>query len=636
VTIWSGVLPEADPAGDLGIWVASVGEPDGLPRVGAASARTVTRIASGRGLRVACATERQRPSIAVDAGCGAVFDGVLFNRAALAAELRAGAGPSPGEADLVLRAYRRWGQDFVGRMKGIFALVLWDPHEDRLFCARDRTGVYPLFYSEAGRALLVSTSVDALLRQPTVTASVDPAALAGHLICHWNGPEDTYFAAVKRLPAGCSLEVRGGERRVRRYWDPAPLDTPVRWVREDELEHFDALLEQAVGRCLELGPGAVYLSGGIDSVAVASVAADLCRRHGRALPFALMMDLSVLGAGETGVQTGVAASLGLPFLLQSYEELAATDTVLDESLAWSATWPWPIAFPSVLPYVKLGLSARAHGCGVLLTGEGGDEWLVIDPRHAADLLRRGDILGFARLLRALARSYPFPLVQVLRTTGWFSGLRPLLARSLRGLLESRAPDLLRHRRRRAILARAPAWAAPDPVVRRALEERIAGAVERDLATPEPASFSQAALRRMLDTRFDDDFERSRRTGLRLLHPLWDADVVEFLYRMPPESLNAGGRTKGLVRQRLDHRFPALGFGAQRKVVLPDYNRTMIMTRAEGAWEKQGAPTLAMLGVVDEVKLRTAMAGFFARPETAKPLSLVWNPLNLEAWVRNRV
>jgi asparagine synthetase B (glutamine-hydrolysing) len=633
VSPWSAVPPEVDPDGDLGLWVAALGEPS-PSAPGRPAALTVAEAGGTRTLRLILETERPRPAAASRHGCGVVFDGALFNRRELASQLGIAADAALDDASLVLSGYLRWGRDVLQRVKGIFAVVVWDGRSDSLLCARDRTGVYPLFYVEAGGTLVVSTSIDALLRYPGVPSALDGVTLAGDLMFRGPGPEDTYFAAVKRLTPGSLMEIRGATRRVSRYWDPAPPDAPGRWAREEEREQFDALLEQAVTRGLELGRSCIYLSGGIDSAGVATVAADVCRRDGRPMPVALLMDHSEIGVDEMPRQTGIATSLGLPRVRRSYRDLISHESVLEETLEWTRTWPWPILYPSVLAYVGLSLEAKTRGCRVLLTGEGGDEWTAVHPLYGAELLRAGNLVGFAGMLRASWRSYPWKRWQFVRVSSWTCGLRPLLVNVVRRLLRVHAPDALRAHRRRRILTHVPDWLAPDPTVRRALEERILRDVEHDLAMLETPGIYGPAVRPMLEVSFDHDFERSRRTGLRLFHPYWDADVVDFFYRTPASAHCVEGRTKGLVRRRLARRFPVLGYGTQRKLVMPPMEQELLMTRAPSAWVKHGgAPTLAALGVVHHPRLQRTMDGFFARPEAVDYLHQVWTPLHLEAWAR---
>ncbi len=633
MSVWPVALPEIAPDSDLGVWVAVLGEREATQ---ADQASTLTPIAAGtsRALRVRVETERGRPATASGDGCGAVFDGVLFNRRELHHELLETAGRGVDDAALVLGGYRRWGEGVLERLKGLFALVIWDGRTDSLLAARDRTGMYPLFYVELGQTVLASTSVDALLRFPGVSSSVDPIALASDLMGRGMGLEETYFRAVRRLPPGSLLTMRQGRRRVSRYWNPSPPERPGRWARDDEREQFDALFEQAVGRALALGRSCIYLSGGIDSVGVALTAAEVCRREGRPVPLALLMDHSDVGAGEMPVQTGVVASLGLPHVTRSYRDLTSHDSMLEETLDWTRTWPWPILYPSVPAYVTLSVEAKAHGCRVLLTGDGGDEWMAVHPLYGTDLLRAGNVVGFARMVRAAWRSYPWEPRQFFRVTTWTCGLRPLLVDPVRRVLWAHAPDVLRAHRHRAIVAEIPPWLAPAPAVRRGLEERIARDVERDLAMLEIPGPYGPAMRPMLDVSFDHDFERSRRTGLRMFHPYWDADLVDFFYRTPASVHCVGGRTKGLVRRRLARRFPELGFDTQRKLVMPPMEQELLVTQAPSAWLKHGgAPTLGALGVVDEPALQRRMEGLFAAQHAVDYFHHVWTPLNLEAWAR---
>jgi asparagine synthase (glutamine-hydrolysing) len=633
VSVWPVVLPEVDPHGNLGVWVAALGEP-GPAEPRCRTTLTVATAGDARVLRLFLDTERGRPATASREGLGVVFDGVLFNRRELTAQLGHAADWPADDAGLVLSGYVRWGLEVLRRLKGIFALVVWDGRTNALLCARDRTGIYPLFYAESRGAFLVSTSIDALLRHPDVASSIDPVILAGDLMFRGASPEETYFPAVRRLGPGSFIEVRSSARRIARYWNPVPPQRPGRWASDDERERFDALLEEAVARGLALGRSCIYLSGGIDSAGVAMAAADVCRRDGHPMPVALLMDHSDMGVDETAVQTGVATSLGLPQVRRSYRDLTSHESMLEETLEWTRTWPWPILYPSVPAYVALSLEAKALGCRVLLSGEGGDEWMAVHPLYGAELLRAGNLVGLARLISASWRSYPWNARQFLRVSAWTCGLRPVVVDVIRRFLWTHSRVALQTRRCRAIFRHIPPWLAPDPAVRRGLEERIARDVERDLRALESPGVYGPAMRPMLDVSFDHDFERSRRTGLRILHPYWDADIVDFFYRTPPSVHCVDGRTKGLVRRRLARRFPSLGFGTQRKLVMPPLERELLMTQAPVAWIKHGgAPTLGALGVVDQAALRRRMDAFFASPQAVDYFHHVWTPLNLEAWAR---
>ena len=217
-------------------------------------------------------------SIANDGACTVLFDGLLHSRREWLDDFSL---PTASDASLVLKAYLRWGEGVLERVKGLFALIVWDGGKDLLLCARDPHGMHPCFYADDAGDLLLSASAQALARHPRVSGTVDRLAIADHLCHRWPRLESTYFEGVRRLPGGYALRVRDGKRTVARYWDPIPPGRPIDYISDDETGHFSELLDQAVDRCLPAGPAAVYLSGGLDSVSIAALAQEQLRDHGR-------------------------------------------------------------------------------------------------------------------------------------------------------------------------------------------------------------------------------------------------------------------------------------------------------------------------------------------------------------------
>src|SRR5207244_12601669 len=124
---------------------------------------------------------------------------------------------------------------------------------------------------------------------------------------------------VKRVPPVHSIHDGSRSRRVYRYWDPAPPGEQIEWITEDELERFDLLLDQAVNRCLDCGPTAIYLSGGLDSVSIAAIAADNSRQKGMGPPLALSLVFPDPECNEEETQRSVAKDLGLPQILMDFD-----------------------------------------------------------------------------------------------------------------------------------------------------------------------------------------------------------------------------------------------------------------------------------------------------------------------------
>ncbi len=599
-------------------------------------------------LRLVGEPDQASPASAVDASCRVIFDGVLYNRVELRERFPDSAGAVANDADLVLRAYLRWGEDVLHKVKGIFALLIWDSARDVLVGARDPLGVYPLFYADIGRELLFSTSIEALVRHPRVSGAVNRAALVDSLLDRWPRAEETFFADVSRIPPGHAMRVGSPGRQVYRYWDPVAAGAAVDWIGEDGLERFDELLDQAVNRCVELGRPGVYLSGGLDSVTVAAVAVDHCRRRALAVPWALSLVFPHPDCNEEAIQKSVAADLGLPQVLASFDEAVGANGLLQSALEMSGGWPAPLQNIWNPAYYHLGQEGKRRGCEVILTGGGGDEWLTVTPVYAADLLRALDVAGLARLAGAMRRSYRLPRLPLMRNILWTNGarllLRELLVSFLRhgaatGILRRTLSAMLRTRRRwsRPI----PVWVTPDPVLRREIARRLEQNADTRVRQQEPDSLYLREIREGLDhpltaMEFEEIFESGRRMGLRVLQPFWDAELIDLLYRIPPHLLNKGGRSKGLVREILARRFPRLGFERQRKVVSVDFFRHTVLREATAAWQRMaGAQALAKVGAVDSTLLNGAFHQILANNQL-RDAQRIWDVLNLEAWLRARL
>ncbi len=570
-----------------------------------------------------------------------IFDGVLYNRTELRARFADRLPSEPTNADLVEQAYECWGDDSVHRVKGIFTLIIWDRVQDLLLCARDPLGMHPLFYAEAGRTLLLSPSIEALLAHPGVSTEINRACLVDRLTRRWPAIEETYFTHVRRVPPGHVMRISRDGRRVYRYWNPVPSDRAIDWIPDGEAQQrFDALLEQAIDRCLTLGPAGIYLSGGLDSSTVAMVAADLCLRQGRAAPTGLSLSFAGLDCDDTDVQRGLATELGLSQIRLPFNEAAGPGETLAAALAMTRTLPAPLSLIWRPALRRLALDCQQRGCSVILTGDGADEWLSENAFLAADRLRSLDLIGIYRLWRTYSRSYHFSRQEALRMLMWRYGARPLLRDAWRvaaawvgapGLVPPlwRLPPTISA----LIGVPLPQWMAPDPTLRARVAERLQETYTRDETMP--SSYYLQDTRSRLDApekwfREEETFLMGQRIGMPVRQPFWDADLIDVLVRIRPSVRSEGGLSKALVRKPLVRRFPQLGFERQRKTWLGEALLSAIS--AQSGRERAaigGIQALGELGVIDVKMFDDAIA--LKGPQSR--LGYTWEILNLEAWVR---
>ena len=579
------------------------------------------------------------PATAERASCKVIFDGVLYNRAELANRFADSSDPAAvSDADLILRAYLHWGEDMLHNIKGIFALFIWDGRRDLLLCARDPLGVYPLFYTDTGHKMLFSSSIEALVQHPDVSDAVSRTALADYLAHRPHIPEETFFDAVKRLLPGHAMRVKGKSRHDYRYWNPVPDVTEVDWVSEDELGRFDELLDQAVNRCLQFGQAGIFLSGGLDSVSVAAVATDNSRRRGLPDPLALSLIFPSPEVNEEVIQRRVASDLGLPHKLVPFGEAAGSAGLLASAMRMSSEWPVPLTNPWAPAYETLLLEGKRQGCRAILTGGGGDEWLTIGPDYAADLLRGGDVGGLYRLWKSVRQTFGHSRLRTTRIILWTCGARPWLGFAGRTVLRRTAQEALRWRWQRRISQSTPDWVAPDPTLRREINQR---AVDSQLKKPERHQsfyYGQWDLDHpLVSMSMETDFESWRRTGVRELMPYWDADLVDFLYRTPPEFLIRGERSKALVRQTVARRFPGLNFERQKKVVGFNFFTNLMLEEGPHLWrEMEGAPALAELGIVDATVVDSAVSELLSGTQPWYEAQRIRDIALLEGWLRPRL
>lgn len=214
-----------------------------------------------------------------------VYNGELYNTPELRRDLEALGHQFFGHSDteVLLHAYAQWGERCVERLNGIFAFAVWESRAERLFLARDRMGVKPLFYALRGGALLFGSELKNLLAHPLVEPEIDAGGVA-ELIFLGPGrtPGNGVFRGVSELPPACCALFADGVFRQRRYWELRDREHGETF--DQTAEHVRSLLLDAVTRQLVSDvPLGTFLSGGLDSSLISSIAAKRFREEGKKL-----------------------------------------------------------------------------------------------------------------------------------------------------------------------------------------------------------------------------------------------------------------------------------------------------------------------------------------------------------------
>lgn len=347
-----------------------------------------------------------------------VYNGEIYNHAALRADLEAKGHRyrTRSDTETIVHLYEEYGRDCVKHLRGMFAFTIWDRRKRTLFAARDRLGIKPFYYWWDGGAFLFGSEIKAILAFPDIAAAFNRGALAEYLAFGYlTGPE-TMFAGIRKLMPGHTLELtEGGQPSIEQYWDLAVEADGEPHPREYYVSHYRELLEGAVSSHLMSDvPLGVFLSGGLDSSAVAALAKKI--RGDRIQTFAV-------GYGEeTFSELSYARQVAKHIQSDHYEVRLSREEFFASlpKLIWHEDEP--LVWPSSVALYSVARLAREH-VTVVLTGEGSDETLAGYTRYAWTLAN-------SRMDRAYRAIAPDALRRIVRRGIQSSPLTASLHRKL--------------------------------------------------------------------------------------------------------------------------------------------------------------------------------------------------------------
>ena len=303
------------------------------------------------------------------------YSGETYNFQSLRVELEALGCKfrSNSDTEVVLKAYQEWGQDCLHRFNGMFAFAIWDKNKSRLFLARDRYGIKPLYYYFKDNRLIFASEIKAILEDPGVSARVCKKALLEYFTFQNTLSDRTLFQDIKLLPPGCSITVQlgsPGSFTRERYWDYDFKEPDSPLPEEEYVDELDRLFKQAVKRQLVSDvPVGAQLSGGIDSASITAIAA---RNIPYLSTFTAGFDLSSASGLELGFdERSKAEQLSNLYKTEQYEVVLKAGDMerVMKKLIWHLEDPRVgQCYPNF--YVNRLASKFVK---VLLCGSGGDE-----------------------------------------------------------------------------------------------------------------------------------------------------------------------------------------------------------------------------------------------------------------------
>jgi asparagine synthase (glutamine-hydrolysing) len=525
-------------------------------------------------------------------------NGEIYNAATIRARYADFPYRSHSDVETILPLYLDRGVHAVAELDGMFGLAIWDERTRTLLLARDRAGEKPLFYTRVRGEVLFASELQCLLRHPDVSRELDRIAIDEYLTLGYIPEPRTPFLAVRRVPAGTIMQFRGEHEETTRYWDPAsfvvrPVD-PVAAVRETQ-----RLIEEAVTKqVMSDVPVGVFISGGLDSSVLATLAS-------RAIGVDKVHTFSAQFAEESYDESGDAAVLARQMRTKHVPVRTDEETLLDALENVTTRVAEPLADPAILPTFLLARAAREH-VKVILSGEGADELFGGYPTYLGH-----KIAPKFEALPAFVRGGVRRLAYALPASGRKVTFEYLLKKFVN---DARKPWADRH------LAwfgtGLPAHALPD--VETAGEDPIAGAMLLDY---------RSYLRDNLLVKVD---RATMLSSVEARAPYLDRDVTAFALSLPTDLRVRGLTTKWVLKKAAEKWIP--------KDVI--YRRKRGLSVPVAGWINRGlraevdrllAPgRLREQGLVDADHVTRLLAEHRSgRANHAKPL---WAVIMLQYWL----
>ena len=552
----------------------------------------------------------------VQQGCALAWDGRLDNREELIDLLRDELRADRSDSALVMAAYKKWGNRFLERIIGDFALSLWDSSSHTLFLARDPVGARLLFYQADGERFLWSSRLEALLALPGATFAVNDEYVASYLSSR-PIPELTPYENIYAVPPGNVLSVQEGKIKLQRFWSLDPAKE-IRYRSDHEYEeHFLNLFGEAIRARLRVdGPVWADLSGGLDSSSIVCVADRILEKEAvqahRLETVSAVFDHSPSSDERRFIRI-VEAKRGRAghHFLESEYPLLAESTFENFRVIPNPLETWSEYHKGVRQ------AMQARGVRVRLCGIGGDELLTAssDPSpELCDLLVEGKLRELHQRLQVWSLALKKPYFEVL----WNHTVVPSLPRRLRGL----------HNRNER--AKQLALLEPGFVKRFNLYDRLLGRTDTfgfRLPSARGQSIAFSTVSEVISSGY-----LLAGTPIEITFPFTHRPLVEFLQAIPVTQWIRPGETRSLMRRALrDYLPPEI---AKRKGKGSPAEATLRAARRE--W-----PRLRMLfantrvcdaGYVNEQALNTLVeqADFERNPEALSIIRISY----LELWLRD--
>jgi asparagine synthase (glutamine-hydrolysing) len=557
------------------------------------------------------------PMLDPQTGNQIIHNGEIYNHLELVKELSLRPVKSQTDTEVILAAYEKFGEECVQFFNGIFAFVIWDARQKKLFCARDRIGVKPLLYTTHNNRLYLASEAKALFAAgvpKTMNNAVVHEYLTRGIYDHGTA---TFFDGINQLAPAHTMSIDAKGTEVKKYWDlniadgPQSIDPKLMQQSDAEIaENFGDLVTDAIKLQLRTDtPLAVHVSGGLDSMLLMSIINQLNNGQGKFK--ALSQIYGEAEYDEKPYVDALAEKLGWEV---EYHQLNHHEVpeITDEAM-WQQEQP----FPGMVTLAKQMLMKKSigHGAKVILEGQGGDE---------------------------IAGGYQYyfgPFISDLQE----NGQNELAASELKGFASRNNMD------QSAVLALAKNGIQAYEHPGRSADGTLSvnrECIDNDFLTQNEVRsiFSEPFSSKLLNMQYRDIFHTKLPRILRscdrasmgnsreLRVPLLDHRLVEFSFHMPATAKIRDGEQRLFMRNALRKRLaPELSDAPKRPVVDPQKNwlKGPLKTWVEDIIHSR---SFAERGLFDAGKVIQTYDNFITSKSTQNSFP-IWQWVSMELWAR---
>ncbi|MEK6825649.1 MAG: asparagine synthase (glutamine-hydrolyzing) [Nanoarchaeota archaeon] len=325
-----------------------------------------------------------------------VFNGEIYNFEKLKSKLKQRhIFKSRTDTELLIHLYEEEGTKMVEKLEGMFAFCIYDSKKKILFLARDKAGIKPLYYYSYQNKFIFCSEIKGLLEEQSIEREVNKEALVSYLMFRANTSKETFFKNIFKLSAGHVLlyNLKNKTHTIKKYWDYTPSPTNI--SLEEATKKLRSLLEDSVkGQLMSDVPYGMYLSGGVDSGAIAT----LVKKHATQPLRSFSVGFTEEEHNETKEARFLAEHIG-----SEHRELLIDKKDIKHLPEIVYQGDEPMSDPTALPIYLLSQMAKKH-CTVILTGEGADELFAGYPQYKFMALHQKILKPLPRFVRKTGAS----------------------------------------------------------------------------------------------------------------------------------------------------------------------------------------------------------------------------------------